>query len=138
MTLVVGYDGTEGAKAALAEALALAGDLGEDVHLVFSFLAPRVGGELRDLDEVIQERGRLVLAEATAGIAATVAVTSEVRRQDVADGLAAAADERDARMIVVGSYGERPLKTLLVGATPTRLMHMTRRPILVVRAPAED
>ena len=45
------------------------------------------------------------------------------------------ADEHDARMIVVGSYGERPLKSALVGSTPTRLLHLSERPVLVVRAP---
>jgi nucleotide-binding universal stress UspA family protein len=49
--------------------------------------------------------------------------------------LIAVAEERDARMIVVGSYGERPLKSLLVGATPNKLLHLAERPVLVVRAP---
>jgi nucleotide-binding universal stress UspA family protein len=133
MTLVVGYDGTEGSRAAYAEARALAGALGEAVHVVFSFEAPRWGGEVRDLDEAIQERGRLVIAEAMA-IAGDVPTTSEVRTQDPAEGLIAAADALDARMIVVGSYGERPLKSALVGSTPTRLLHLSERPVLVVRA----
>jgi nucleotide-binding universal stress UspA family protein len=36
-------------------------------------------------------------------------------------------------MIAVGSYGEPPLRALLVGSTPPRLMHVTNVPILVVR-----
>ena len=36
--LVVGYDGTEGAKAALAEALRLAGALGVDIVVAFALL----------------------------------------------------------------------------------------------------
>ena len=35
--------------------------------------------------------------------------------------------------IVVGSYGERPLKALLVGSTPHKLLHLTDVPVLVVR-----
>ena len=36
-------------------------------------------------------------------------------------------------MIVVGSYGERPLKGALVGSTPHKLIHLSERPVIVVR-----
>jgi nucleotide-binding universal stress UspA family protein len=135
MTLVVGYDGSAGAHAALAEALALAGKLGEGVHVVFSFESPRLGGEVHDLDAAIRERGDAVVGEALrTAEAAGVTVSSDVRMQDPAEGLLAAADEVDASMVVVGSYGERPLRSVLVGSTPTRLLHLSERPVLVVRA----
>jgi nucleotide-binding universal stress UspA family protein len=134
MTLVVGYDGTPGARGAFSEALELAGRLGEGVHVVFSFESPRLGGELHDLDATIRERGEAVVSEALATAAvAGVVVSSDVRMQDPAEGLIAAADEVNASMIVVGSYGERPLKSALVGSTPTRLLHLSERPVLVVR-----
>jgi nucleotide-binding universal stress UspA family protein len=135
MTLVVGYDGSAGARAALAEALLLGGKLGEGVHVVFSFESPRLGGELHDLDAEIQERGDAVIGEALrTAEEAGVTVSSDVRKQDPAEGLLAAADEVGASMIVVGSYGERPLRSVLVGSTPTRLLHLSDRPVLVVRA----
>jgi nucleotide-binding universal stress UspA family protein len=133
MTLVVGYDGTEGSRTAYATARELATRLAEDVLVVFSFESPRLGGELHDLDEAIRERGEAVVAEALAD-AGDVAVTTQVRMQDPAQGLIAAADAVDATMIVVGSYGERPLRSALVGSTPTRLLHLSERPVLVVRA----
>lgn len=137
MTLVVGYDGSAGARAAYAKALDLAGPLGESVHVVFSFESPRLGGELHDLDAAIRERGEAVVGEALATAAAAgVVVSSDVRMQDPAEGLIAAADEVKASMIVVGSNGERPLKSVLVGSTPTRLLHLSARPVLVVRAQA--
>jgi nucleotide-binding universal stress UspA family protein len=136
MTLVVGYDGSAGARAAYAHALTLAGRLGEGVHVVFSFESPRLGGELHDLDDAIRERGEQVVGEALATAeAAGVVVSSDVRMQDPAEGLIAAADEVDASIIVVGSNGERPLKSVIVGSTPTRLLHLSVRPVLVVRAP---
>jgi nucleotide-binding universal stress UspA family protein len=52
-----------------------------------------------------------------------------------AQALIDVADERDARMIVVGSHGEAPLKSVLVGSTPTKLLHLSQRPVLVVRGP---
>lgn len=134
--IVVGYDGTDGARAALAEASRLAGELGLGLHVVFSYSTGRLGGELRDLDAAVAERAAEVLAEGEELAAnAGVAVTSGYRREDPAQGLLAAADELDARYIVVGSYGERPIKSALVGATPTRLLHLSERPVLVVRAP---
>ena len=94
MTLVVGYDGSAGARAALAEALELGGRLSEGVHVVFSFESPRLGGELHDLDAEIQERGDAVVGEALrTAEAAGVTVSSDVRKQDPAEGLLAAADE---------------------------------------------
>ncbi len=132
--LVVGYDGTAGARAALAEAAAVAAPLGAALHLVFSYTTNRAGGELRDLDDAIAERGREVLAEGLALVPDGIAASSEARAQDPAEGLLAAADERDARWIVVGSYGEGPLRSALVGSTPTRLLHLSARPVLVVRA----
>lgn len=135
--LVVGYDGTEGARAALDEAMRLAEDMGgADIHLVFSFEAPRIGGELRDLDDVIAERGQTMLDHGVHHAqAAGVTVQTHFRKDDSAEGLIAAADELDARYIIVGSYGERPLKSALVGATPTRLLHLSERPVIVVRTP---
>ena len=58
-----------------------------------------------------------------------------IRERPRPTALIEVADEHDARMIVVGSYGERPLKSALVGSTPTRLLHLSERPVLVVRAP---
>ncbi len=137
--LVVGYDGTDGARCALDEALRLAGELGGvPVHLVFAFESPRLGGELRDLDEAIAGRGRELLEHGVHHVHAAgspVQVTTEFVKAGPAEGLIAVARERDARFIVVGSHGEKPLRSALVGATPTRLLHLSDRPVLVVRLP---
>ena len=47
-------------------------------------------------------------------------------------GLLAAAEERDARLIVVGSSGEGALKGMILGSTPHKLLHLSERPVLVV------
>ena len=135
-TLVVGYDGTDGSRAALDAALGLAAELGDGVVVVFAHVTSRLGGEVRDYDDAVREHGRGVLEEAR-GIARQAGVEVELvmRELSSAEALIAVADEHDARMIVVGSYGERPLKSALVGSTPTRLLHLSERPVLVVRAP---
>ncbi len=37
-------------------------------------------------------------------------------------------------MIVVGSYGDPPLKGVILGSTPSKLLHVADRPVLVVPA----
>jgi nucleotide-binding universal stress UspA family protein len=135
-TQVVGYDGTDGARAALHVAIGLAAELGDGLVAVFAHVTSRLGGEVRDYDDAIREQGRGVLEEARSiGREAGVEIELVMRELSSAEALIAVADEHDARMIVVGSYGERPLKSALVGSTPTRLLHLSERPVLVVRAP---
>ena len=135
-TQVVGYDGTDGSRAALDAAVALAAELGDGVVVVFAHVTNRLGGEVRDYDDAVREHGRGVLEEAR-GIAREAGAEVELvmRELSSAEALIAVADEHDARLIVVGSYGERPLRSALVGSTPTRLLHLSERPVLVVRAP---
>jgi nucleotide-binding universal stress UspA family protein len=135
-TLVVGYDGTDGARAALRAAAELATELGDDVVAVFGYSIGRLGGEVADYARAVEEHGEAMLQEAQrlAGDAG-VEIDTVLRESEIAECLIAVGDERDARMIVVGSYGERPLKSALVGSTPTRLLHLSERPVLVVRAP---
>lgn len=137
-TIVVGYDGTEGADSALIEAAALARDLGDRLVLVFSYEVSRLGGEVADYANALQQYGRGILERGRAkpALAGLDVDLREIERS-AAEGLLAVADEEDARMIVIGSYGERPLKGVIVGSTPYRLMHLSDRPVLVVRAGTE-
>jgi nucleotide-binding universal stress UspA family protein len=132
-TLVVGYDGTDGARAALKAAGALGGELGDTVVVVFAYAVGRLGGEVSDYAAALHEHAREVLDEARSVGGEGVDVV-ELERPP-AQGLIEVADERDARMIVVGSHGETPLKSVLVGSTPTKLLHLSLRPVLVVRGP---
>lgn len=134
-TIVVGYDGTSGARAALREAITLAVDLGGRLHVVFAYEHTRAGGELADQDSIILEHADSVLREATdAAGQGNADISTQVVRQSPAEALLTVAEEQDARMIVVGSYGETPFKGALVGSTPHRLVHLSSRPVLVVRA----
>ena len=134
--VVVGYDGTDGGHAALDEAIKVATELGGSVVVVYAYDKVMMAGEVRDLDAAVRERGEALLIEATAtATAAGVAVSTQFVEGRPADALVAAADAADARFIVVGSYGERPIKGALVGSTPYRLIHLAERPVIVVRIP---
>jgi nucleotide-binding universal stress UspA family protein len=62
-------------------------------------------------------------------------VTSEAGH--IAGKILATADEYDARMIVVGSRSRTDLPHLAFGSVSHRLLHLARRPVLVVpRQPA--
>jgi nucleotide-binding universal stress UspA family protein len=135
-TIVVGYDSSDCGKRALDRGVELAKSLGDEVVVVFGYAPPGIwGGEIADHEEAIEELGERLTAEAreraaAQGIEAEVAM---VAKRGV-EALVEVADEREARMIVVGSHGEAPLKGALLGSTPNRLLHISNRPVLVVPA----
>ena len=135
-TIVVGYDGTEGADAALEEGLRLATGIGAGLVIAFAYKKVVVGGESADLDREVGDvaAGKLAVAAERAA-AAGVEARTEFVEGPPAEVLCDLADADDARYIVVGSYGERPLRGVLVGATPYKLVHLSSRPVVVVRAP---
>jgi nucleotide-binding universal stress UspA family protein len=137
-TIVVGYDGSGCGEAALDEALRLAGPLGDEITVVFGYAPPGMwGGEIADHEEAIEELGETVLSKARKQAAAHGAEIGEelVPKRGV-EALIEVADEREARMIVVGSFGESALKGIILGSTTNKLLHLTDRPVLVV--PAEE
>jgi nucleotide-binding universal stress UspA family protein len=134
--IVVGYDGSDCGKAALEEALRLAKGLSDNVVIVFGYAPPGLwGGEIVEHEEAIEELG--------------VKLTSEARRQSESSGvetevemvakrppeaLVDVAESRRARMIVVGSYGDPPLRGVILGSTPNKLLHIAKCPVLIVPA----
>jgi nucleotide-binding universal stress UspA family protein len=133
--LVVGYDGTPGAQAAAAEALALASDLGAGVIFVFAYWTNPAGGDVADMLAALRDLGEGHLRDAHAlAEAAGVTSTGELANAVPSVGLVELADRHEARMIVVGSYGSAPLKGALIGSTAHKLVHLSERPVLVVRA----
>lgn len=136
-TIVVGYDGRDGGDAALEEATRLAVELDCRLVLVFAYEPPaRAGGEVADLREILKEMGTELEIAAHEKLA-NQGIDHELVLIDSrpGPGLAQVAEERDARMIIVGGAGEAPLKGALLGATPHKLLNLTDRPVLVVRSP---
>jgi nucleotide-binding universal stress UspA family protein len=115
-------------------AVRLAAALDAEVVVAFAYRVSGIGSETSDYLATLRERGEAVTREAIeVARAAGVQARGELVNDDPDAGLADLAGELGAQMIVVGSYGERPLRALILGSTPPRLMHLTQVPVLVVR-----
>jgi nucleotide-binding universal stress UspA family protein len=136
--IVVGYDGSACGEAALDAALTLGPPLGDEITVVFGYAPPGIwGGEIADHEEAIEELGERVLGGARRQAAERgVKVAEELVPKRGVEALIEVADAREARMIVVGSFGESALKGIILGSTTNKLLHLTDRPVLVV--PAEE
>ncbi len=133
-TIVLGYDASPGAERALDTALELASAFGDRLVIAFGVAPPGPPTEeetahrraLEELGERVTE-GALMRAR-DAGVDAEVALVP--KRPSAA--LTELAERENARMIVVGTYGESPIKGAILGSTPHKLVHLSERPVLVV------
>jgi nucleotide-binding universal stress UspA family protein len=131
--VVLGYDGSEGSKKALAAAIELADALQRKLVIAYAYEVSAFGGEVTDLAKALHEQGEGVLEEATstakgAGLDPETTVISG----DRAEALANLAAERGAGLVVIGSRGEGTLKGLVLGSVTHKLLHLSPAPVLVV------
>lgn len=131
--IVLGYDGTEVSDVALEVALGLARDLQTKLVVVFGYDPARIGGEVRDLDEALESRGKEAIrkAEEKAGAEGVQTETLVIKSRPSA-ALSELAGQRGARFIVVGGYSERPVTGAILGSTPHKLLHISGVPVIVV------
>jgi nucleotide-binding universal stress UspA family protein len=134
--VIVGYDGSDTGKAALLVAIEVARAYGEKVVVAFAYELNPVAGEIHDYHAALKDLASDRLAEARS-LAATGSAEIEavIVERAPAQALAELGRERDARLIVVGTRGESPIRGALLGSTPHRLLHLSDRPVLVVPAP---
>ncbi|MGW7435080.1 universal stress protein [Streptomyces sp. NPDC054849] len=134
MSVVLGYDESPGAERALYVALEVATAFGEPLVLVYGAAAPgATGEEYRAHREAVRQAGRSALAHAVeeadaAGVPSTVEVVDEKPAQALLD----AAERHRARVIIVGSWGDSPMRGALLGSTPHKLLHLSPVPVLCV------
>ena len=138
--LVIGYDGSSCAKAALAKAVELAQVTGDGLAIAFGYEPPsvRAGGPVGYQRDLIEQMGRERIAEAMATIEGTGVTATSVEIEELpADALIDVAEERGATMIVIGTRGESPVVGAILGSTAYKLLHRSTVPVLVVPAPDE-
>ena len=132
-TIVVGFDGSDCASAALTHAIDIASELGDRIVITFGYEPSNYGEEHSAHREAVRKLGEEVteaaLAQARdAGVEAELALISKRPVQALLD----TAEQHDARAIVVGGYGEAPIRGAILGSTPHKLLHLSERPVLVV------
>jgi len=136
MTVVLGYEESPGAARALEAAIEVASAFGEPLVIVHGIGAPGGHGEeYASHREALKVAGRSALdAAVEAADDAGVPTSVELVDAKPAEALIRVADAYDARVIVVGSWGESPLKGAMLGSTPHKLLHLSSRPVLCVPA----
>ena len=132
-TIVLGLDGSDNSKRAIAPAVELANKDGG--RIVIAHVDERVAGKggaaslHADEDEVragIQEEADRISADGVdAKVENAVAILG-----GPAHAIAEIADEVDADVIVVGTRGHSQVAGLMLGSVTNRLLHIANRPVL--------
>ena len=136
-TIVLGYDGSESANAALQETIVRAKWREAKVVVVFGFNINLLGGlEKGSIREALEQVGSRALERAVTDLeAADVEVSWRLVEAKPADALIQVAEEVGADTIVVGTVGENPISGALLGSVVLRLVQRSSTPLLVVPAP---
>ena len=135
-TIVVGVDGSEGGKAALAWAIEEARIRGARLRalLAWSYLdQPVTDFDPQFGEENARERLEEVIAEVTSGADSGV----EIERVVVCDLAARALLEATAGadLVVVGSRGMGGFKGLLLGSVSQQIAHHATCPVVIIPGP---
>ena len=132
-TLVAGYDGSDGSKAALLAAVSAAKAFGDRIVVAFGGGVYHIG-EDADHQRLVHEMGVSRTEEALAAVRAEGFTDCEAAIVDLrpVEALLQITEKHDARMIVVGTRGEHPLKGAVLGSVPHKLLHVSAVPVLVV------
>jgi nucleotide-binding universal stress UspA family protein len=132
--LVLGYDESPSANAALAAIIRIAPVVGAKVVVVFGFYISPLGGlQEGSIRDALEEVGRHAVGRAVADLeAAGIEVESRLVSGKPADALIEVAKEVAASAIIVGTVGENPITGALLGSVVLRLVQRSPLPVLVV------
>jgi nucleotide-binding universal stress UspA family protein len=133
-TIVVGYDESPSANAALAATIRIAPLVGARVVVVFGFHINPLGGlQEGSIREALESVGRHAVERAVSDLeAAGVEAEARLVAGRPADALIDVAQEVGADTIVVGTVGENPISGALLGSVVLRLVQRSPIPVLVV------
>ena len=137
-TIVLGYDGSDGAVLALEQEIELAKLESARIVVVFAYEIPAAyGGETGDYRRVLRERAEEQTKKALPRLQESgVEFDVELIPERPVVGLVHVAKETGASLIVVGTNGEHPIKGVVLGSVAHKLLHVSHVPVLVV-PPAE-
>jgi nucleotide-binding universal stress UspA family protein len=137
--ILVGVDGSEAAQRAVRRAFALASRLADSVTLVHVLPPPPVISEpavvfnMAELEQHVYEAGKAILDKLAAeGRASGVEVDVQLLSGAAAEAIAQAAQPDDVDFVVVGSRGRTLVSSILLGGTSHRLVHICKKPVMIV------
>jgi nucleotide-binding universal stress UspA family protein len=131
--ILVAYDGSDGAHAALRSAVALAAASGGTIHLVHST------GHLEDADQGVVEEGSGAESRAVNALDQAVDQLEDVEasmrvvRGDPVAGIIAAAEGIHADLIVTGSRGRAMVAEAILGRVSSGVVSSSPCDVLVVQ-----
>ena len=133
-SIVLGYDGSNAAGAALAETVRIAQETGSAVVVVFAYyISPLGGGDVRDYKAALEKVATHETARAAADLEAAGVEYSVLHvSAKPADALLEAARDSGARMIVVGGPSRGSLAAAMLGSVVLHLVQRSPVPVLVV------
>jgi nucleotide-binding universal stress UspA family protein len=137
-TFVVGYDGSDAARAALAYAGSNIN--GGKLYVVTAVVPPPEWMGAPGWQQIVDEehkRGTELLGEAVAALPESVDYSTELLDGPAADAIVSVADTRDADAIFVGSRGLGRVRAVL-GSVSHDVLHLTHRPVVVVPVDAHE
>jgi nucleotide-binding universal stress UspA family protein len=134
--IVLGYDASDSANAALAKTIELATELDASVVVVFGYyISPLGGGETAALRVELEKIGSRAVERAVADLtAAGVEVTAQIVSTKPADAIVGVAKDVGASLIAVGTEGEHPVTGAILGSVVLKLVQRAPVPLLVVPA----
>lgn len=144
-TIVVGTDGSDTARDAVARAVELAHAFGATLHVVCAYEPPRTQLLREAPPEAAQEEDRRWTLKARAEADATLAQAAEVAAErgvraachaqqgDAADAILDVAEEDGADLIVVGNKGMTGAERFLLGSVPNKVSHHAPCSVLIIR-----
>ena len=130
-TVVVGYDGSEGARRALIPAAEAAGTGGHVVVVIAvppaeSLAQEQRGSRFGDPERLLEQASVLLRGH-------NVEITTRVEDAEPAEALVAAACDTDAALIVVGARGDSYVTRALRGSVGEKLVGRAPCDVLIAR-----
>ena len=139
MKILVAYDGSNGARAALAAATEIA--LASNAHLIVTHaLNPKVAAASvwaqtsAEALEIAIRGARANIREQmlfSPGLDGEVLIEELERGEDVADGLVRVAESREADFIAIASSRAGTVQGALLGSVAAAVMRKSQRPVIV-------